>query len=364
MGAAAPAAMLKRKTLRTLTKLFTQGLAPLLRATQAPRQRKASAKPKPQPKPAGRAKASGLRTQARPAAKPVARAAAAGRWVKGLAISPAGARRYRLFLPPGPRAGTPMPLLLMLHGCDQDAASFAASTRMHQIAAREGFAVLFPEQDRLANVNGCWNWFATRNGQAQAEVSLLMQMVAQACTLYGADRARVAIAGLSAGASMAALVATRHPGRFQAVAMHSGVPPGAARSGMGALAAMSGHAPRRPRPNEALPAATPWPALLVLHGSDDRVVHLRNAHLAVQAWSEAAGAQAQAPRAVQRGSRHPMQVTDHVAAGRNVARLVEIASLGHAWSGGVASQAYGDPRGPDASRLLWAFVREQLRTVV
>lgn len=354
--------MLKRKTLRTLTRLLTQSLAPLLSTPAKPRKPRTRKAATPA---AGRAKTAGARSKARTApgaAGPAGLAGAAGRWIQGLAVSPAGVRRYRLFLPAGHGPARPMPLLVMLHGCDQDAAGFAASTRMHRIAAREGFAVLFPEQDRLANVSGCWNWFATRNGRAQAEVSLIMQMVTQACVLYGADTARVAIAGLSAGASMAALVATRHPERFQAVAMHSGVPPGKARSGMGALAAMSGHAPRRPRPNEA-PPATPWPALLVLHGSKDRVVHPSNGHLAVQAWCEAAGAQAQAPRTVQRGSRYPMQVTDYRAPGRSVARLVEIDALGHAWSGGVASQAYGDPRGPDASRLLWAFVREQLRAL-
>jgi len=35
------------------------------------------------------------------------------------------------------------------------------------------------------------------------------------------DRDRIAIAGLSAGASMAALLVTRHPGRFKALMMHS-----------------------------------------------------------------------------------------------------------------------------------------------
>lgn len=360
MGAAVPAAMLKRKTLRTLTRLFTQGLAPLLRTPAVPRQRKAAAKPKP--KSSNRAKAASARPRARPAARATA-ATAAGRWIQGLAVSPAGARRYRLFLPPGARAAAPMPLLLMLHGCDQDAASFVASTRMHRIAAREGFAVLFPEQDRLANAGGCWNWFATRHGRAQAEVSLIVQMVTQACTLYGADRTRVAIAGLSAGASMAALVAARHPERFQAVAMHSGVPPGMAHSGVGALAAMSGRGSPRPLRTDAADPAAHWPALLVLHGNADTVVHPSNGQMAAQAWADAVGAQAGVPRQVQRGQRHPMQITDYGVAGHTAATLVEIAGLGHAWSGGAASQAYGDPRGPDASRLLWAFVRRQWRAV-
>jgi poly(3-hydroxybutyrate) depolymerase len=32
-----------------------------------------------------------------------------------------------------------------------------------------------------------------------------------------------------------------------------------------------------------------------------------------------------------------------------------VQGLGHAWSGGAAGQPYSDPRGPDASRMIWAF---------
>ena len=42
-----------------------------------------------------------------------------------------------------------------------------------------------------------------------------------------------------------------------------------------------------------------------------------------------------------------------------MATLVEIESLGHAWSGGAGKLAYTDAQGPDASRLLWAFVAKQ-----
>ena len=248
----------------------------------------------------------------------------------------------------------------MLHGCGQDASSFAASTRMNRIALRERFAVLYPEQQRLANAQGCWNWFDTAHGRAQGEVALILQAIDQVCLLQGADRDRVAVAGLSAGASMAALLVARHPARFKAVAMHSGIPPGTAHSPMSALRAMHGR-----RATQALPAAPQalpqgWPPLLVIHGAADAVVAPRNGQAAAQAWADAAGARATAPRRVQRGKRHPMVVTDFKHQGRTVATLVEVAGLAHAWSGGAAKQPYSDPRGPDASRLVWTFVAKQL----
>jgi poly(3-hydroxybutyrate) depolymerase len=41
------------------------------------------------------------------------------------------------------------------------------------------------------------------------------------------------------------------------------------------------------------------------------------------------------------------------------ATLVKIETLGHAWSGGAANRSYSDGKGPDASRMLWAFVAKQ-----
>src|SRR5665647_1816074 len=66
-------------------------------------------------------------------------------WSTGFAAGAAGALRYRLFKPPSVRRSERLPLLVMLHGCGQDAQALAASTRMNQISARERFLVLYPE---------------------------------------------------------------------------------------------------------------------------------------------------------------------------------------------------------------------------
>ena len=305
----------------------------------------------------------------RPARKPVlkdrlpASASALGvHWHKGVALGPAGARRYALYRPPGIQRSEALPLLVMLHGCSQDAAGFARSTGMNRLAARERCLVLYPEQDRLANAQGCWNWFDTRSGRAKAEAFSVLQAIDQVCRSQPVDLSRVVIAGLSAGASLAALLVTLQPARFCALVMHSGVPPGTADSTLSALRAMRG------RSRTAALAATPaemaanWPALLVLQGSADGVVAPANGRAAVLAWADAAGAMAGPPRQIQRGKRYPMTVTDSCCAdGRTVATLVEVAGLGHAWSGGAAGQPFSDPKGPDASRLLWAFAAREFR---
>ncbi|MEO6564872.1 MAG: PHB depolymerase family esterase [Casimicrobiaceae bacterium] len=285
----------------------------------------------------------------------------AGDWLMGVALGLAGARRYRLYRPPGMKFGERLPLMVMLHGCGQDAKSFALSTRMNRIAARERFLVLYPEQDRMANAQGCWNWFDTKSGRAHGEAALIMKAIDQVCLLYAADRTRVAAAGLSAGASMAALLVARHPERFKAVMMHSGIPPGTAHSTLSAIGAMHGL-----RGTTALPAApqamvASWPPLLVIHGSDDRVVSVNNGRAAAQVWAEVGGARPGDPRSVHRGKRHATTVTDYQHRRRSAATLVEVNHLGHAWSGGAPKQPFSDSEGPDASRMIWAFAAKQFR---
>jgi poly(hydroxyalkanoate) depolymerase family esterase len=282
-----------------------------------------------------------------------------GDWIPGVVVGPAGARQFRLYRPPALQADERLPLIVMLHGCAQDAKSFATSTRMNQVAARERFFVLYPEQDRLANPQGCWNWFDTRTGRADGEAELIMKAVDQVTRLYPIAVDRVAVAGLSAGASIAALLVTRHPERFKAVVMHSGIAPGEANSTLSALAAMRGR--RSTLARAPAVTASNWPPLLVIHGGIDRVVAASNGEAAVAIWADAQGAAALPQRQVQRGKRYPMSVTDFKCKGRTVASLVEVARLGHAWSGGAVNQAFSDSQGPDASRMVWAFAARQFR---
>jgi poly(hydroxyalkanoate) depolymerase family esterase len=266
------------------------------------------------------------------------------------------------------RAGEKLPLLVMLHGCGQTGRELAASSRMNRLAVRHRFLVLYPEQERLANAHGCWNWFDRRSGKADAEAATLLAAIELVARRHPVDMARVAVAGLSAGASMAALLAARYPDRFCAVAMHSGVAPGTADSAATAMAAMHGRREAHlPDPSQALAAVgaamAPLPPLLILHGDADNVVSVRNAAATAVLWAESLGARAGPVRTMQRGRRHAVRVTEYKARGRAQVTLREIVGLGHAWSGGAPGLNYSDPAGPDASALVWAFVARQFKKI-
>jgi poly(hydroxyalkanoate) depolymerase family esterase len=228
---------------------------------------------------------------------------------------------------------------------------------MNRLAQVERFMVLYPEQDRLSNLQNCWNWYDTRTGRAQREAESIASAVEQICLTQPVDRLRLTLVGLSAGAGMASLLAIRQPECFQAVVVHSGVGPGLASSSATAFRAMRGN--RVPVPLVPLAAGLHLPALLVIQGNVDPIVAPINGPQVAQLWADCEGAHAGRPHTVQRGRRYPAMVTDYHNRGRLVATLCIVNGLGHAWSGGTPGLPYSDPRGPDASRMAWTFMKKQ-----
>ena len=136
-------------------------------------------------------------------------------------------RRALVHAPAGVEAATAVPLVCMLHGCTQDAASFAAATRMNEAADRHGFALVYPEQERGDNPQGCWNWFLpehqARGAGEPASIAAIVRELMGTVSPWTIDTRRVFVAGLSAGGAMAAILAAVYPDLFAAVAIHSGL---------------------------------------------------------------------------------------------------------------------------------------------
>lgn len=288
---------------------------------------------------------------------------------------------YNLFVPalPGPLPGATSashgaeaggwPLLVMLHGCKQDAPDFARGTAMNEFAAKVPCLVLYPEQLAKANQMRCWNWFdLAHQGRHAGEPALLAALTRQVMQLHPVDPTRIYIAGLSAGGAMAAIVAAHYPELFAAAGIHSGLPPGAANNVMSAFHAMR-HGGRSHAPGDPAALEDVMPTI-VFHGSADQTVHPDNSDQIVQAASaaiEAAGVALQRSEieqdlpAATGELRHTTRTVYRGDDGRSYVEYWSVEAGPHAWSGGSAEGSFTDPHGPRASTAMLAFFLQHRR---
>jgi poly(hydroxyalkanoate) depolymerase family esterase len=295
----------------------------------------------------------------------------AARIVTGEYVGPFGTRRWRLAVPSVHTARTPRPMLVMLHGCLQDAADIARGTQLDAVAEREGLLVLYPEQPESANARKCWNWFDAAHHRREAgEPALIAALVAQVAAEQGADPARVHLAGVSAGAAMATLLAVAYPDRFQTLTSVAGPGWAAATSVADALTVMQRGAGAQLPTTAQLLAAMGTHAraipLLVVHGGADNVVSVRNATELAQQFTalhnsmrERVGQGALVRVELAASTEHGYAVREEQwrdEQGRAQVMAMRIEQLAHAWPHGDAAGSFTDPNGPALSQRIGAFV--------
>jgi poly(hydroxyalkanoate) depolymerase family esterase len=276
---------------------------------------------------------------------------------------PAGERDYLLYVPSG-YTGAPVPLVVMLHGGNQDPSDFAAGTRMNDLAEQYTFFVAYPEQPASANGMRFWNWFQpAHQARDGGEPAIIAGITRDVASRYAVADGSIFVAGFSAGGAMAAVMAAEYPDLYAAVGVHSGLAYRAAHSLGSAFQVMK----RGPSQDVPLPgAAVP---LLVFHGDEDQTVNAVNADRLVDQWLSMAPAAGPIKRS-RTETRHPPRGRDGRSAarviytdasGRTALELWTVHEAGHAWSGGGPEGSYTDPLGPDASAELARFFAEHRR---
>jgi poly(hydroxyalkanoate) depolymerase family esterase len=198
------------------------------------------------------------------------------------------------FVPKPDTDGQAMPLVVVLHGCTQNAAGYDRGSGWSELATAYGFAVLFPEQQRSNNANLCFNWFEPGDTRRDAGEALsIAQMVDAMIAQNGLDRQRVYISGLSAGGAMTSVMLALYPEMFAGGAILAGLPHGAAASVQEALQQMRSPSPTRRTSGSSIKHAAqhpgPWPTVSIWHGTADSVVSPSNADAIARQWKDVHG---------------------------------------------------------------------------
>ncbi len=185
------------------------------------------------------------------------------------------------------------PLVVLLHGCGQDPATFAAESGWIDCADRLGFPLVLPEQAGSNNAGRCFQWFQPSDtARDSGEAGSIAAMTRAAIGRFGSDPKRVFVVGLSAGGAMAVAAMAAYPDLFAAGASVAGLPVGAATSGLQAIMRMASPGPDRSpeawaeQVRAAAPHgfAGPWPRLSIWQGQLDKTVAPGNALILATQW--------------------------------------------------------------------------------
>jgi poly(hydroxyalkanoate) depolymerase family esterase len=260
----------------------------------------------------------------------------------------AGARSYKLYVPSS-YSGMPLPLVVMLHGCNQSPDDFAAGTRMNELAESHNLLVAYPSQSPSANPSRCWNWFnAADQKKDQGEPSIVAGITRQIMRDHAVDPTRVFVAGLSAGGAAAAVLGATYPDLYAAIGVHSGLACGAARDAASAFTAM------RQGASHLMGSSRPIPTI-VFHGARDKVVDRINGDQVIAQFKASADKSETAVRGRSEGGIAYTKSQEIDSSGRMTQEHWVLHEAGHAWSGGSPTGSYADPRGPDASAEMVRF---------
>jgi poly(hydroxyalkanoate) depolymerase family esterase len=272
-------------------------------------------------------------------------------------IADFGSLRYKLFVPSQYDGdGAPLPLVIMLHGCGQDADDFARGTGMNELAEKHGCLVAYPEQSNDAYGSRCWNWFdEAHHHRGSGEPALIAGVATKIMSDYAVDPGKVFVAGLSSGGAMAVIVGRSYPDLFTAIGCHSGLAHGAALHRFGAMQAMLHGADVDARYAAKTAGSVPT---IVFHGDLDSTVHPKNGGRVVEQSIQAGPAGMVFVASQETGEATGRSFTRDIhrsKSGDIVAEQWMVHGAGHAWSGGNRRGSYTDANGPDASEEMMRF---------
>ncbi|MBP6313400.1 MAG: PHB depolymerase family esterase [Flavobacteriales bacterium] len=251
-----------------------------------------------------------------------------------------GNLRMIVHLPPNMEADVKRyPMVVALHGCTQNAEELLEMTGWDKLADLREFILLCPEQRSSNNVMHCFDWFRDKDAVGdKGELASIMSMVEHVKRTWPIDTGRVFIYGVSAGAAMAVNAMVGHPTSFRAGATIAGGP-FLGNASMVTAARSLGDPPDRTPPewravvHESYPNASgPWPRLIVMHGTKDKIVDQHASQELTDQWLGLTGLDAETDRSQVQMNGHPAisQLKYNDGAGRAVVTSFLFEGVGHA----------------------------------
>ena len=187
-------------------------------------------------------------------------------------------------------------LVVVMHGCTQNALQCATQSGWNRLADQNGFYVMYPEQKTINNSSNCFNWFnAGDQSRGQGEVASISEMIKYMTNNFNIDTNRIFVSGLSAGAAMSVVMMSAYPDIIAKGAVMAGGPYKAATNILGATSAMNGQVIRTPQEwGDLVRNENPWytgdfPKLAIFHGTADPIVNINNAYELVKQWTNLNG---------------------------------------------------------------------------
>lgn len=268
-------------------------------------------------------------------------------------------RSYAVHVPEGERPAAGWPTVIGFHGNFMDGAGFAAMSRIHELGAKEGFAVVYPDGTGVIPTARSWN-----AGPCCLEASLrgiddvsfggaLLDAVERELP---ADPDRIYLVGFSNGGMLTYRLLDEYADRVAGAAMVAAV----------------GFA-TKPAPSRAVP-------LLHIHGTADPYVPYRGNRFGfrvgfprmppvrdrLERWVKAYGGEAAKPttRKLPGDAAHITHGTWAATPGGAEVQLYALAGSGHSWPGGprFATEVLGEPDPHlDATKVIWEFLRRHRR---
>jgi len=222
----------------------------------------------------------------------------------------------------------PSSLVVLLHGCVQDAQQLAINSGLLGLVQTHNVGLLLPQQHDSNNIKRCFNWFSPADTDKDSgETRSIINMIKHYKKLSKAQN--VYIVGLSAGGAMTSNLLIHYPQLFSAGAIIAGVPYPCANNLIKAIACMrSGPSGSVNKLLDSIPSTTnKWPPLSVWTGLDDKIVSPNNAYALAKQWQLLSAAGKPKVYATHEGYRITIWPDSQQ---QSQVQLVEIENFGHA----------------------------------